>query len=428
MTLRSASSLVAALAVTLVSLLVAPTAQAAPDVSQAAAALRGGETVFVDPAAENSLSSAEVSQITAQANATGIPMFIAVLPASAAAGGTADDVLRELNSQIGLGGVYAVVVGDEFRAGSTSGSVSDLATQAFRAERGKGAAAVLGEFIALTDARFGSASSTTTGGESSGTGSLVLLLVLIVGGAVVVIVLVRRRRRVAAQQLATVRTTIDRDVTEYGERLAAFDVHDPAMDEAARADVQRALDDYDRARMSVATMRRAEDAQSVTTALEDGRFALACAQARMTGQALPERRPPCFVDPRHGPSVADVPWTPPGLSLRDVPMCAACRTTVETGGTPASFDVETADGQRRPYYQAGPEHGAYAQGYYSPFAGVMGAVLMGTVISSMWTMPGITSASGLDSAGMGGFGGGGGDWGGFGGGDFGGGDFGGGDF
>lgn len=428
MTLRSASSLVAALAVTLVSLLVAPTAQAAPDVSQAAAALRGGETVFVDPSAENSLSSAEVSQITAQANATGIPMFIAVLPASAAAGGTADDVLRELNSQIGLGGVYAVVVGDEFRAGSTSGSVSDLATQAFRAERGNGAAAVLGEFIALTDARFGSASSTTTGAESSGTGSLVLLLVLIVGGAVVVIVLVRRRRRVAAQQLATVRTTIDRDVTEYGERLAAFDVHDPAMDEAARADVQRALDDYDRARMSVATMRRAEDAQSVTTALEDGRFALACAQARMTGQALPERRPPCFVDPRHGPSVADVPWTPPGLSLRDVPMCAACRTTVETGGTPASFDVETADGQRRPYYQAGPEHGAYAQGYYSPFAGVMGAVLMGTVISSMWTMPGITSASGLDSAGMGGFGGGGGDWGGFGGGDFGGGDFGGGDF
>lgn len=428
MTLRSASSLVAALAVTLVSLLAAPTAHAAPDVGDAAAALRGGETVFVDPGAESALSSAEASQISSQANATGLPMFIAVLPEAAAGGSTADDVLRELNTQVGLGGIYAVVVGDQFRAGSTSGSVSDLATQAFRAQRDNGAAAVLGEFIALTDARFGSTSTAADTEESSGAGSLILLLVLIVGGAVVVIVLVRRQRRVAAQQLAAVRTTVDRDVTEYGERLAAFDVNDPAMDEAARADVQRALDDYDRARMSVATMRRAQDAQSVTTALEDGRFALACAQARMTGQALPERRPPCFVDPRHGPSVADVPWTPPGLSLRDVPMCAACRTTVETGGTPASFDVETADGQRRPYYQAGPEHGAYAQGYYSPFAGVMGAVLMGTVISSMWSMPGITSSSGLDSAGMGGFGGGGGDWGGLGGGDFGGGDFGGGDF
>lgn len=430
MTLRSASSLVAALAVALVSLLAAPAAHAAPDVSAAAAALRGGETVFVDPTAENALSSAEASQISSQANATGLPMFIAVLPEAAAAGGTADDVLRELNAQVGLGGIYAVVVGDQFRAGSTSGSVSDLATQAFRAQRDNGAAAVLGEFIALTDARFGSTStsSAATTEESSGTGSLILLLVLVVGGAVVVIVLVRRQRRVAAQQLAAVRTTVDRDVTEYGERLASFDVKDPAMDEAARADVQRALDDYDRARMAVATMRRAQDAESVTSALEDGRFALACAQARMTGQALPERRPPCFVDPRHGPSVADVPWTPPGLSLRDVPMCAACRTTVETGGTPASFDVETVDGQRRPYYQAGPEHGAYAQGYYSPFAGVMGAVLMGTVISSMWSMPGITSTSGLDSAGMGGFGGGGGDWGGFGGGDFGGGDFGGGDF
>ena len=196
MTLRSASSLVAALAVALVSLLAAPAAHAAPDVSAAAAALRGGETVFVDPTAENALSSAEASQISSQANATGLPMFIAVLPEAAAAGGTADDVLRELNAQVGLGGIYAVVVGDQFRAGSTSGSVSDLATQAFRAQRDNGAAAVLGEFIALTDARFGSTStsSAATTEESSGTGSLILLLVLVVGGAVVVIVLVRRRR------------------------------------------------------------------------------------------------------------------------------------------------------------------------------------------------------------------------------------------
>ena len=89
------------------------------------------------------------------------------------------------------------------------------------------------------------------------------------------------------------------------------------------------------------------------------------------------------------------------------------------------------DGQRRPYYQAGREFGAYAQGYYSPFAGVMGALLMGTMLSSMWHAPGYTT-SGMDTAGMGGgqddsFGGG------FGGGGFGGdfgggGGFGGGDF
>jgi hypothetical protein len=100
---------------------------------------------------------------------------------------------------------------------------------------------------------------------------------------------------------------------------------------------------------------------------------------------------------------------------------------------PAGLDVETLVGERRPYYQAGPQFGPYAQGYYSPFSGVMGAVLVGTMLSSMWYMPGITAAPGMDTAGFGGgdggFGGGfGGFDGGFGGGDFGGGDFGGGDF
>ena len=433
------TGLVCSLVLATTALLAAPAASAAPDVSDAAAALRGGETVYVDAAAENAISPADASALAAQADATGIPMFIAVLPSSAAGGATADETLQALNEEVRLAGVYAVVVGDQFRAGSTSGSVADLATQAFRAQRDSGVAAVLSEFVTLTDDRFNGSGSDATAEEASsgsGAGTLVFLLILLGGAAVVVVFVVRRQRRTAARQLAAVRSTVDRDVTEYGERLAAVDLTDPDLDDAARADLQRALDDYDRARMSVAAMRGAQDAESVTTALEDGRYALACAQARMSGSQIPARRPPCFVDPRHGPSVGDVLWAPPGLGPRDVPMCAACRTTVETGGTPASFDVETADGQRRPYFQAGPEYGAYAQGYYSPFAGVMGAVLMGTMLSSMWHMPGITSAPGLDTAGPGGggwdggggFGGGGFSGGDFGGGGFGGGDFGGGDF
>ena len=84
-------------------------------------------------------------------------------------------------------------------------------------------------------------------------------------------------------------------------------------------------------------------------------------------------------------------------------------------------------GGQVPYYQAGPEYGAYAQGYYSPFSGVMTAVVMGTMLSSMWHVPGVTAASGLDSAGFGG-GDQSGGWGGFDGGGFGDGGFGGGDF
>ncbi len=262
---------------------------------------------------------------------------------------------------------------------------------------------------------------------------MIVLLVLIIGGAVVVVVMSRRAKKTRELQLAAVRRTVDEDITEYGERLGSFSLADPDFDDATRADMQRALDSYDRAKSSVALMRSPADAVNVTTALEDGRYALACVDARLARQPLPERRPPCFVDPRHGPSVADVLWAPPGLGERDVPMCAACRTTVETGGQPHSLEVATAGGNR-PYYQAGPEYGAYAQGYYSPFAGVMTAVVMGTMLSSMWHVPGVTSAAGMDSAGLGGGGGdssgfggfgGGGDFdgGGFGGGDFGGGDF-----
>lgn len=427
-------ALLTALVVALLAVLAAPAAHAAPDVTDAAAALRSGDTVYSDPAAENALTSAEISQLTAAADSSGIPMFIAVLPESAAGGGTADDVLVALNSEIGMAGVYAVVVGSQFRAGSTSGSASDLATQAFRAQRDNGVAAVLDEFIALASARAAGGSSTgSSGADGGGAAVLVVFGVFILGGAIVIIVLIRRQRRITAKQLVAVRSAIDQDVTQYGERLATLDLEDPDLDEAAREDIQRALDDYDRARTAVRTMRHPNDAAAVTSALEDGRYALACAEARLDNLPVPDRRPPCFVDPRHGPSVVDLLWAPPGLGERDVPVCAACRTTIEEGGTPAGLDVETMDGQRRPYYQAGREFGAYAQGYYSPFTGVMGALLMGTMLSSMWHAPGYTTSD-MNTAGMGGddsFGGGGfGDFGGggFGGGDFGGGGFGGGDF
>jgi len=426
---RRLTSTILALTAGLVIALASP---AAADVTDGASALRGGDTVYVDPSASDLLSSADAATLTDQANATGLPLFIAVLPENA---GPADEVLVALNAEVGMSGVYAVVVGNEFRAGSTSGSAADLATAAFRAQGDNGAAAVLSEFITLVDERFGAGSDSATpaASDGGGAGTLVVLLLLIVGGAVVVIVLVRRQRRQAARQLATVRSAVDLDITEYGERLAAVDLAAPGTDAYARADLQRALDDYDRARFAVASMKRPEDAAAVTAALEDGRYALACAEARQDGLPIPDRRPPCFIDPRHGPSAGDVLWAPPGLGPRDVPLCAACRTTVESGGVPAGLDVETLDGERRPYYQAGPQFGPYAQGYYSPFSGVMGAVLVGTMLSSMWYMPGITAAPGMDTAGLGGgdggFGGGfGGFDGGFGGGDFGGGDFGGGDF
>lgn len=412
--------LLAALLATLATALLAPPASAAVDVAPVAEALRSGESVVSDPAAPQALGTAQVDQLSAQIRDTGLPIFLAVLPAQE--GVTAEEALVALNEEVGLAGIYGIVWGDEFRAGSTSGSVADLATTAFRDNRDQGAYAVLSSFVTLADERFaGGSSSTSSGGGSTWP---ILAFLVVVGGVVVLLVWrsQRKARERQAQQLAAVRTAIDADITEYGERLGSFSLADPDMDDAARADMQRALDAYDRAKSAAARMTSAAEAGTVTTAMEDGRYALACVQARLDREPLPERRPPCFVDPRHGPSVADVAWTPPGLTPREVPMCAACRTSVADGGQPAGMMVPTAAGPR-PYWQAGQEFEPYTRGYYSPFGSIMTGALVGTMVAGMWATPVAATPVAGDTGGFGGFG----DFGG-GGGDFGGGDFGGGDF
>jgi len=428
--------LIALLAVTATALATA-TAHAAVDTDEVTAVaeqMRAGDPVVSVPGAENGLTSGQVDALTTQVIASEVPIFIGVFPESVAGTQTTDDVLIALNEQVGLAGVYAVVVGDQFRAGSTSGTAADLATRAFQAERGNGVEAVLSEFIALTTERFADGGQATTSSEpstTSGVFTFVLLAVFVGVIALMIVILIRTRKR-ARIQLAEVRAAVDQDVTEFGERLARFDITDPDFDAEARADLQRALDDYDRAKRSAQLMTKANQAEQVTSALEDGRYSLACVQAQVNGEEAPERRAPCFVDPRHGPSVADVLWTPPGLdgaAERDVPMCRACKTAVEDGYLPTAREVEVAGGQR-PYWQAGRHFGGYAMGYYAPFTGIMTGLFMGSMLGGMWAAPAYASGMGADGAG--GFGGsdfgGGGGFGGFGGGDFGGGGFGGGDF
>jgi hypothetical protein len=133
---------------------------------------------------------------------------------------------------------------------------------------------------------------------------------------------------------------------------------------------------------------------------------------------VPERRPACFFDPRHGPSVRDVEWAPPGGQQRSVPACAACALRVEEGEEPQSRQV-LVGGAATPYWAAGPAFGGYFGGF---FPGLLLGELVGGVGGFGWGGPASVDQGGPD---VGDFGGGTGD---FGGGDFGGGDGGGGDF
>ena len=111
---------------------------------------------------------------------------------------------------------------------------------------------------------------------------------------------------------------------------------------------------------------RKDDIRHVTEALEDGRYAVACVQARVEGRPLPTRRPPCFFNPAHGPSTTDIEWAPPGGQKRQIPVCAADEDRVQQGAEPDIRTVRQGVG-RVPYWQGGPAYSPYASGYFGGY-------------------------------------------------------------
>src|SRR5918995_6157485 len=154
-----------------------------------------------------------------------------------------------------------------------------------------------------------------------------LVLVLVVLGGLTAVAVAagksgkKRELARAEAEVAPVKRLAEEDVTALGVELQDLDIDlaGEELDPGAHADYQRALDAYESAKTAAAALTRPEDVRHVTEILEDGRYAMACVRARVAGRPLPQRRPPCFFDPRHGLSVADVPWTPPGGAPRDVP-------------------------------------------------------------------------------------------------------------
>jgi hypothetical protein len=145
---------------------------------------------------------------------------------------------------------------------------------------------------------------------------------------------------------------------------------------------------------------------------------MAVADALADGRPPPERTPPCFFDPRHGPSSREVEWAPAGGAPRLVPACEADAQRVERGEEPQSRQVMVG-GAMTPYWAAPPVFGGY-------FGGFLPGLLLGEMLMGGWGWGGYgagpvdTGGSGFDGGDFGGGGFGGGDFGG-GGGDFGGG-------
>jgi len=396
---------------------------------QAGTALRS-DRLYVHPDAETELerngiefdadARAEVRAVLADADT---PVRVAILPESARSGSAAD-----LGNATGQDGSYLIVLSDgvSVSAAENMGFPRGALQRAAQTARGNSDGdieALIVEFVDRAEdlAAGGTGAASDNGAEGSGSSGYLPLGILLAAGGGGFLIYRRRKRQQEIADLNQVRGALDEDITAYGEELAALDldVRSDAVPAEAQEEYARALDLYEHAKSAAGRAEQPGHLRPVTAALEQGRWLLACVRARVNGEPVPERRPPCFFDPRHGPAAAEVTWTPAGGVPREVPACQADVVRLQEGQDPDSRMV-TVDGERRPYWEAGPAYSAWAAGYYGGFLPAMlWGTMLGSALASGPAYGGYDGAGGYD----GGFDGGGFDSGGFDGGGFDGGGF-----
>ncbi|WP_182524146.1 hypothetical protein [Nocardioides dongkuii] len=227
----------------------------------------------------------------------------------------------------------------------------------------------------------------------------------------------RRRRERRLRELAEldafrhVRRAADEDVTRFGEELTALhvDTLTTELDGRTLDDYQRALDAYESAKATLRRCATAADVTEVTRALADGRFSQACVLAHRDGRDRPERRPPCFFDPGHGPATRDMEWAPPGGVPREVPVCFRDAERLDAGDRPDVRLVRLGD-RRVAWFASGPLYTAWAAGWYDElirsgradatritmaYAGPVGPDSSRVTLGVAWSDPGSWTEGGM---------------------------------
>lgn len=171
----------------------------------------------------------------------------------------------------------------------------------------------------------------------------------------------RRRRSEEQQHLAVVRPMLTEEVIELSDGVSDL----PTTSDIAQAALTKEiLDTVEKARHRLDAAKTDDDVQAVTTLLGTARYKIACLEALQQGKPVPEPTPPCFFDPRHGPSTQERPWTPAGGAAREVPVCDQCAARLDAGEAPA-----TRLAGRRSYWEGGEDLVAYIEGYWNGTAG-----------------------------------------------------------
>lgn len=164
----------------------------------------------------------------------------------------------------------------------------------------------------------------------------------------------RERRLRELDRWRVARKLANADVTDLGEQLAELHLDtlgDDLGSEAAHH-YRQALVHYEQAKDKVDSSTTIEDVPGSEQLMADARYHRAAVLALVAGEPLPARREPCFFDPRHGPSMSHVQWTPLGGVARAVAVCAADARRLAGGEAPAIRMVRIGD-RYVPVHEAG---------------------------------------------------------------------------
>ncbi|RIQ14542.1 hypothetical protein, partial [Jiangella rhizosphaerae] len=172
----------------------------------------------------------------------------------------------------------------------------------------------------------------------------------------------RRRRRADEQRhLDVVRPMLTEEVIELSDRVSDL----PTTSDIAQAALTKEiLDTVEKARHRLDAAQTDDDVQAVTSLLGTARYKIACLEALQHGRPVPEPTPPCFFDPRHGPSTRERQWTPEHGVSRDVPLCDQCAVRLDAGERP-----QARQAGRGSYWEGGEDLVAYIEGYWNGTAG-----------------------------------------------------------
>lgn len=171
-------------------------------------------------------------------------------------------------------------------------------------------------------------------------GALAATGAVVAAGGVGAYALVRRSRRKKEEErraaLAKLAVVVDEDITAFGEELERLDFHpaEAGADDAMRADYERALDAYEKAKSLMAATTRPEEVRAVTQTLEDGRFSSPSSPPAERAARSPNAAPPASSTPATAPRSRTSPGPRASAPNARSRSALPTRPASPTAGTP----------------------------------------------------------------------------------------------